>query len=605
MEGNILDSVSEWSPVSEHIHIAKWRNGLKGTIEYCPDEDVFRFYEFISQTKSGFPSLAYDRSDKSCNPIVAIGFICHWLRDRKTKGTAEIFESYFRQSKQQYVEKHNNEPDAWERNLEEEFACGKHLEEEFKLIERTKLAISELVGEEAIKTIETFSNNYMKFVRRKAKSLFPPQYPEGRKIESEFLSTFHGPAADCMRWIRDEYNIRYLRPHRPWFKQMDKNHPLLQQRQLTPEEQEAWNRHYVEEPRYVRWDFEDYNNDVLYYIEGGLMEEIEANLRSYREKEDRIRYVASLLIHFKDFADAFYPIARIRDRERSIEDHTKAIQHWSEVKEVRINKRTGEPIDPNERIEAFKQMIEHSQQDIEYWNEAEKKFHHIAQEAFNTGKGGPEMEYYLSVFWMDMNCFARRLAALLLTFHIKLEAIEDRCGIYLIEAIGLSDYVDKQYISDIGYARQLLEETERENAPKPMPGNGNDGMSGETDNDRPASFRKAIFCDCLDERKIVQTLSGMDRMGCGEKQFAQTVKEFFERLGWLVNRKDTDFVAWLKHHQLTSMRATGLTHVPQTAAMDDVADSLQLTFQFRNGKGNWEDKGEYYKKDRLKINHGL
>ena len=75
--------------------------------------------------------------------------------------------------------------------------------------------------------------------------------------------------------------------------------------------------------------------------------------------------------------------------------------------------------------------------------------------------------------------------------------------------------------------------------------------------------------------------------------------------GWLANRKKTDFVAWMKYHQLTSMQATGLTHVTPTKAMDDVTDSLQLTFQFRNGKGNWEDRGDFYKKDRLKINNGL
>lgn len=111
--------------------------------------------------------------------------------------------------------------------------------------------------------------------------------------------------------------------------------------------------------------------------------------------------------------------------------------------------------------------------------------------------------------------------------------------------------------------------------------------------------------DRLDERKIVTALSTIDRNGCQDKQFTLAVKDFFEAIGWLANRKDTDFVAWMKYHQLVIMKGKGLTHTQRNEKTTQLKDSMRSVFQFRNGKGNWEDDATYYLPDRRKINNGL
>lgn len=441
-------------------HITKWANDAVGAMVDVLDDNVLRFVDYdykpghadeVDALESNHPT---EDEELEC-PIVAEGFVVYWLRYRNQKGTADIFEEYFSQQKQKYVISHKNEPDAWERNLEEEFTAQKHVYEELDRIEHTGQVIRDYISEEDVTTIKAFAENYLRFVRRKSKKLFPPKYPENRKIEDEFINTFSGPAHECMVWIRDEYNIPYIRPHKPYFKQQVQ----VQQQQGQPltEGQLMWKRHHdIVIPRYVRWEFEDYNNDVLLYVDGGLMEEIENNLRSFKDKEEQIRYIISLLVPFKEFADAFHPMGRIKQREREIEMHKKAIEAWKEVKEGEIDSRTGKPWNPAEHIAACKQMIEHCHEDIAYWNEVADKFFDIVQKVSSKDKG--TMEYYLSVFWENMITFARRLASLLLTFHIKLMDIQKKSGIYLLWRIDLTDYEDRKYIPDFSYARQLLEE---------------------------------------------------------------------------------------------------------------------------------------------------
>ena len=539
--------------------ITRWANDAVGSMVDFLDDNTLRFVDYYYKPGHGdeddvlLKNHTTEEEELAC-PIVAQGIVTYWLRYRKQKGTADIFEEYFNQQKNLYVTHHRNEPDAW---------------------------------------------------GRKSKTLFPPKYPENRKIEDEFIDTFAGPARDCMEWIRDEYNIPYMRPHKPFFK---KTAQLTQQQDRPLTEGElVWKRHHeIDIPRYVRWGFEDYNNDVLHYVDGGLMDEIENNLRSLNDKEERIRYVISLLLPFKQFADAFYPMARIRQREREIEMHTRAIERWSEVKEGEVDRRTGKPLNRTEQIDAARRMIEHCHEDIEYWNEVEKKFYNIVQSVFHKDKVEGKMEYYLCEFWSDMISFARHLAALLLTFHIKLPDVQERCGVYLMWNYDLTDYEDMRYISDFSYARQLLDEIEKEKAKESAPSGEKEDDKGKqtAGNHAGKHFSKTIFHDNLDDVKIAHALSGIDRKGCGVKQFTQVVQDFFEGIGWLVNRTDTDFVSWMKHNQIVSMKSKGLTHVQRNEAMNELADGLKQTFQFLNGKHNWEDNYDFYKKDRRKINNG-
>lgn len=113
-----------------------------------------------------------------------------------------------------------------------------------------------------------------------------------------------------------------------------------------------------------------------------------------------------------------------------------------------------------------------------------------------------------------------------------------------------------------------------------------------------------IFHDNLDESKIVSTLAKTDRKKCGPKQFTYVVKSFFEEIGWLKNRMDTSFVSWMKGNNIVTMHGTGLTHVKMSQNMENLKDSLRGTFQMLNGRQQWEDRNEFYKLNRLKINKG-
>ena len=448
---------------TDNRYISLWANGEIGSMVDVLDDHVLRFVDYYYKPGHGdeddilqnnYPT----KDDELECPVVAEGVIVYWLQHRGDKGTAEVFDKYLNSQKKRYVTLHQNDPDAWERNLVEEFVTQKHIHEELKRIERTEQTIKAYVDEDTLSTICTFAESYLRFVRRKAKLLFPPKYPENRKIEDEFLATFHSTATDCMRWIRDEYDIPYVRPFDPESRKAKKDNPQT-------EGELAWKRfHDIEEPRYIRWGFEDYNNEVLYYSNGGLLEEIENNLRSYKDKEEQIRYVVSLLMPFRDFADAFHPLNRIRQSERQIEKLTEDLEFWSKVEKDAVSSDSGKPLNPDKQIEACQKMLEHRHQDIEYWHEVERKFFKLIEEAFDKKYANDSMEYYLCVFFDDMISFAGRLAALLLTFHIKLPDIQERCGIYLMWHYDLTDYQDGKYVPDYGYAQKLLEEIDKEKA---------------------------------------------------------------------------------------------------------------------------------------------
>ena len=113
-----------------------------------------------------------------------------------------------------------------------------------------------------------------------------------------------------------------------------------------------------------------------------------------------------------------------------------------------------------------------------------------------------------------------------------------------------------------------------------------------------------IFHDNLDEEKIVSALRKIPRGDYGEKQFSLVVKQYFGRIGWLVNRKDTDFVSWMNSRGLTRIKSRGLTHVKLNNVSDELENCLKNTFQMTNGRGNVEDRNEFYKLNRKKINVG-
>lgn len=113
-----------------------------------------------------------------------------------------------------------------------------------------------------------------------------------------------------------------------------------------------------------------------------------------------------------------------------------------------------------------------------------------------------------------------------------------------------------------------------------------------------------IFNDNLDFTKIKNELQRVDKFGLGPKQIALAEKEFFESINWLVISKNSAFVKWMKLQGLISDCEENLSHVKRNKKMDELKTCLKKIFQFENNKGLWEDKEQFYKKDRIKINQG-
>ena len=75
-----------------------------------------------------------------------------------------------------------------------------------------------------------------------------------------------------------------------------------------------------------------------------------------------------------------------------------------------------------------------------------------------------------------------------------------------------------------------------------------------------------VFHDNLNDKSIATALLRTDRLGLGPKQFALAVQDFFFGIGWLVNTIDTQFVAWMKVHELMQAAASDLQHTPVPCA---------------------------------------
>jgi hypothetical protein len=117
-----------------------------------------------------------------------------------------------------------------------------------------------------------------------------------------------------------------------------------------------------------------------------------------------------------------------------------------------------------------------------------------------------------------------------------------------------------------------------------------------------------VFHDNLDDNQIASALLHTDKLKLGPKQFALAAQEFFVSVSWLVNTIDTQFIGWMKFHQIITA-ANDLQHVKRNDNMDLLKNNLKNTFQFLNTKKVWEDMDKFYKRDNhgntlRKINNG-
>lgn len=454
MAETLLNKISK-HPNSTYITDA-WLTGQTSEIVDLKGDCIFRFVDYDTEGELRIKHTT-EESQLSC-PIVACGVVGYWLHKKDTEGTKAIFDGYYELCLKNYEKEHECDDDAWERDFKKEFVCRHHVPTEKKWIKASE-ALFPYITESDQKKVKSIMDNYLKYARSKRKQLYPPNHPANRIIEDTFLDAYRvgGPANECMSWMRTEYNLPYMWPH--WRKDNKTEKELLSGR---------WKeRHEKVIPEYIAEEYEDFDDRVLKYTNGGLMEEIDENLQNCQTQEDRIRYIISLLQPFKEFADTFDAKARIDERKRSIKEHEKWIQKWEGMSDEAVDEQTGEPIRPKDQIAACNKFIEEYKQDIDYWKKVQQDFYWFAQHGLGAGhyrvypkKVNDQMCKYLGGWWECMIFFARRLAALALTYGIKLMDVQERCEVYLMWRFMITDYVDNKYITSTEHARKLLDEIE-------------------------------------------------------------------------------------------------------------------------------------------------
>ena len=457
MVETLLNKISKQS--NSTIVTDAWLTGQTGGIVDLKGDCIFRFIDYDTEGELRIKHTT-EESKLSC-PVVACGFVGYWLHRKDSEGTKTIFDGYYELRLKEYEKAHECDEDAWERDFKKEFVCRHHIPTEKKWIKASE-ALFPYITENDRKKVRSIMDNYLKYARSKRKQLYPPTHPAKRIIEETFLDAYRigGPAYECMMWMRKEYKLPYMGPHC--------DNGGVWENKSFPEKIKA--RHDKLNPENIAEQFEDFNTDVLMYPNGGLMDEINENLRNSQTQEERIRYIISLLQPFKEFADAFNAKARIDERKRSIKEHEEWIKDWEGMPDDAIDERTGKPIRPKDQIAACVESIEEYKQDIEYWEKVQQDFYWFAQHGLGAGDYrvypqavNDEMCKYLGGWWKYMILFARRLAALCLTYGIKLMDVQERCEIYLMWQFRITDYVDNKHVTTIEHARKLLDEIDTKN----------------------------------------------------------------------------------------------------------------------------------------------
>ncbi len=568
-------------------YATRWANNAVGSMVDMMGDGVLRFIDYYYEPPTDGKDMVLrsnhstEEEELAC-PIVAEGIVVYWLKYRNQKGVPQIFEEYYNQCMQRYVQRNEKMLNACERDLPREFAKRWHISYEMGRIDCSE-AIFPYLNKEQVDEIKKLTDYYYNFIRKKAKELFPPQYTLGSEKTEAFLHVYETTAKKCVDWICDEYNLPPMGPH--WGD--DRGRKIYDHEWYD-------NNHNKVEPRYIRWGYMDFETRDLYYKNSEIMEEINVNLGKCIDQDARVRYVIKLLSSFKEFAQPFYPMGKIKEWKQSIEEHKKWKADWEKVADDAVDEETGKPLNPQEEIKAYDESIAEMEADIKYWNEKARKLYDICQEAIHHQKVGEyaSMELCLEGFWRTMIYFYRRLTALLLTYKLRLMDIQKKCGVYLNWEARLTDYVDGKYVTSYDYASQLLHEIE---------GTGTEDDDGE-ENEGTKNRKTNVFDYRLNENKIAGAVKKLNRCGLGQIDFTYAVQECFESLDWLSDTMDTRFVAWMKKHKIISMKTEDLKKANFDSRSEEVQNRLLKILQEINEKtGKPKDKIYFYNKTNAKL----
>lgn len=163
MTKSLLDKISH---DSQNSYITdKWMNRKTGVIIDIIGDGCYRFIDYIIEGDVIRKRYISQKEELNC-PIIATGIVGYWLHCRDNFAIKILFENYYSLKMSQYEKEHENDDDAWNRDLKKEFALRYHIPAEKKAIHSSE-AIFEFLTEEDVKKIRNITKNYLQFIRFK------------------------------------------------------------------------------------------------------------------------------------------------------------------------------------------------------------------------------------------------------------------------------------------------------------------------------------------------------------------------------------------------------------------------------------------------------
>lgn len=269
-----------------------------------------------------------------------------------------------------------------------------------------------------------------------------------KTLEMPFLKAFDfgGVVHNCIDYIRHKYDLGYL-PRLDSYKEDEKS------------------QNFYEEvyPKVINEKTEAFDESVIIYHESPLIDEIESNLRECLSKEEKERYIFSLLKPFSEIAKVYCPVAEINRIKEEITKLEKDRKLWAAIyaEQIQYEDITTESDNSKGQIDACNSLIKKSNEQIERLNYINRQFCKITNQQENEPG---TVEYCLSMFLDVQVMFSNKLDALLLMHGIDLIKLQEKCGIYLKSHRLITD-VDF-YIGSLELAQKYINElTPKESVP--------------------------------------------------------------------------------------------------------------------------------------------
>lgn len=144
-----------------------WRTGQRGWIVDYKGDCIYRFVEYpVKEHLSEESILKY--------PVVACGLVGYWLHKKDYEGIKAIFDGYYELRLKGYAKTHEQDHDAWKRDLKKEFVCQYHIPAENKYMKASE-ALFAFITESDQKIVKSIMENYLEYANSKRIELYPEE----------------------------------------------------------------------------------------------------------------------------------------------------------------------------------------------------------------------------------------------------------------------------------------------------------------------------------------------------------------------------------------------------------------------------------------------